>query len=306
MWHSLVQQVMRQDPVFYALNVAARPDLNWRLISFPYYTKYAMKGDATRFKHIDINIRELLKSGRGVNIVQTAISFDDEFEDGCTIVVPGFHRHIGEWWGKVEGRGKSRNGLVQSVEDLYLKEDEEIYGSFVPVVCKRGDIRMTLASIIHGSTGGCVRRRRVVHPWLVGVDSNHDGLDMRESVSWEEVSRAHRNMWAMKVGATGQSHRFGVGDGRFGGCVEIRGVSGIGDALVGVRRWDSGAVLMERDTILGRSVGEAWSVVEMHRSRMKAAWKEAFEVMILLEKREFGEMSYFNSVEELGNMEVLA
>ena len=306
MWHSLVQQVMRQDPVFYALNVVARPDGNWRLVSFPYYTKYAMKADSTGFKHIDINIEKLLKSGRGGSTVQTAISLDDEFEDGCTIVVPGFHRHIGEWWSKVEERGKSRNGLVQSVEDLYLKEDEEMYGSFVPVVCKRGDIRMSLSSLIHGSTGGCVRRRRVVHPWLIGVDSDHDGLEIEESGSWEDVSRAHRNMWAMKVGATGQSHRFGVGNGRFAGCVEIRGVSGIGDALVGARRWDSGLVLMERDAIVGGSEGEAWRVVERHRSRMKVAWKEGFEVMMSLEKMKFGDRSYFKLVEESSNMDVLA
>jgi hypothetical protein len=45
MWHSLVQQVMRQDPVFYALNVAAWPDKMWKLLSFPNYTKYASVGD---------------------------------------------------------------------------------------------------------------------------------------------------------------------------------------------------------------------------------------------------------------------
>ena len=202
-------------------------------MSFPYYTKYAIKGDSTGFKHIDINIGELLKSERGGSTVQTGISLDDEFEGGCTIVVPGFHRHIGEWWGKVLGRGKGRNGLVQSVKDLYLKEDEEMYGSFMPVVCKRGDIWMTLASMIHGSTGGCVRRRRVVRPWLVGVESDHDGLEIGESRSWAEVSQAHTDMRTMKVGATGHHHMFGVGDGRFAGCVEIRGVSGIGDALVG-------------------------------------------------------------------------
>ena len=84
----------------------------------------------------------------------------------------------------------------------------------------------------------------------VGVDSDHDGLDTRESGSWEDVFRAHRNMWAMKIGPTGQSHRFAVGNGPFAGCVEIRGVSAIGDALVGARGWESGPVLRERDAIL--------------------------------------------------------
>ena len=138
MWHSLVQQVLRQNPVFYVLNVAARPDGNWRLVSYPYYTKYTVSGDSTGFKHIDINIQKLLESGRGGNMVQTAVSMGDEFEDGCTLVVPGFHRHIGEWWGKMKGRGLTKNGLVQSVQESYRKEDEKRYGSFVPVVCKRG------------------------------------------------------------------------------------------------------------------------------------------------------------------------
>ena len=132
---------------------------------------------------------------------------------------------------------------------------------------------MTFASVIHGSTGGCVRRHRVIHPWLVGVDSDHDGLDIRESGSWEDVSRAHTNMWAMKIGLTGQSHRFGVGNERFAGCVEIPGVSAIGDALVGARGWKSGPVLRERDAILGTSECKAWEVVERHRERMKRAWR---------------------------------
>ena len=306
MWHSLVQQVMRQDPVFYALNVAARPDGNWRLVSFPSYTKYAMPRDSTGFKHIDLNIAELVKLMRGWSVVQTAISMDDEFEDGCTIMVPGFHNKIGEWWSKVEGRGETRNALVQSVKDWYSKEDEKTYGSWMPVWCKRGDVRITLGSIIHGSTPDCPRRRRVVHPWLVGVDSNHQGLELKESGPWEEVSKAHRDMSAMNIGPTGESHRFGLGSGQFAASVEIRGVSAIGDALVGARRWDSGAVLKERDAVLGGSALKAWTLVERHRSRMSEAWKEAFTEMVELEKAAFEEKSYFHRAEHHKDMDIVA
>ena len=108
----------------------------------------------------------------------------------------------------------------------------------------------------------------------------------------------HRNMWSMKMGPTRQSHRFGVGCGRFGGSVEIRGVSGLGDALVGARRWDSGVVLRERDIILGGDVKKAWAAVGNHRLRMKLAWKAGFAEMVELEKGEFGEKSFFVGVEE--------
>ena len=98
MWHSLVQQAIRQDLGFYAMNAAARPDGNWRLVSLPYYSKFAVTGDSTGFKHIDINIPQFLETGRGENIVQTAVSIDDEDEDRCTIIVRGFQDHTKEWW----------------------------------------------------------------------------------------------------------------------------------------------------------------------------------------------------------------
>ena len=49
-----------------------------------------------------------------------------------------------------------------------------------------------------------------MHPWWVGVDSDHDGLDMKESGSCEDVSRVHKHMWAMKMGPTGQGRATGL------------------------------------------------------------------------------------------------
>src|SRR5579859_5828437 len=74
-------------------------------------------------------------------------------------------------------------------------------------------------------------------PVASGCGFRSHGPEIGESGSWKEVSQAHRDMLAMKIGATGQSHRFGVGNGRFKESVEIGGVSGIGDALVGAQRW---------------------------------------------------------------------
>ena len=53
MYYSLIQQLVRMDPVYYALNVAARPDRNWKLISVPYYTKDVQVGESTGFLHLD-------------------------------------------------------------------------------------------------------------------------------------------------------------------------------------------------------------------------------------------------------------
>lgn len=65
MWHSLCQQIVRQDPAYYAAYVYLRRDQAWRLLSFPYYTKNTYPGESTTFKHIDVNINGLLDTGRG-------------------------------------------------------------------------------------------------------------------------------------------------------------------------------------------------------------------------------------------------
>ena len=69
MVYSLCQQLIRQDPQYYCLYYALRPNSQWRLISYPYYTKFAIKGDSTAFRHININIPLLLKSGYSTNII---------------------------------------------------------------------------------------------------------------------------------------------------------------------------------------------------------------------------------------------
>ena len=50
--------------------MSPRPDKNWRLISYPYYTKYTIDGEYTGFSHLDLNIKDFVESGKGANIVQ--------------------------------------------------------------------------------------------------------------------------------------------------------------------------------------------------------------------------------------------
>jgi hypothetical protein len=124
MFYSLVQQVIRQDPGYYGLMAAARPDKNWRLISYPYYTKDTTVGDRTGFRHLDINVEELVEKGRGCNMVQGLVSLDNEDDDGCTVLVPGFHRHIGVWWQRVRERGQAGCGYTTNASKTYLAVDE--------------------------------------------------------------------------------------------------------------------------------------------------------------------------------------
>ena len=53
---------------------------------------------------------------------------DDEEKDGCTIIVPGFHRKVREWWKEVESRGQDKNEFIHLVRDTYKEREEDKYG----------------------------------------------------------------------------------------------------------------------------------------------------------------------------------
>ena len=67
--YSLYQQLIRQDPQYYCLYYALKPNSQWQLISYSYYIKFVVKGDFTAFRHINVNIPSLLKSGYSANII---------------------------------------------------------------------------------------------------------------------------------------------------------------------------------------------------------------------------------------------
>ena len=155
-YFSQIQQISRQDPVYYAL-VAATSG-HWWQISYPYYMKATLPGDGIQFQHIDLNLKRYMEVGRGSRRVQTSCSLTEENEENCTLVIPGFHKVIKEWWSAVlkrEGEGtrqvSNHNSNCLKTDDIYTPEDKKRYGDFIPAICGPGDIRISRADILHGS-----------------------------------------------------------------------------------------------------------------------------------------------------------
>ncbi|KAF8472149.1 hypothetical protein BDZ91DRAFT_717333 [Kalaharituber pfeilii] len=328
-YHSLIQQIARLDPVYYALVVAARPDGNYRQISFPYYMKAALPGDYTFFQHLDLNMRRYIECRQGMNRIQTSLTLNQESPTNCTMVLPGFHRHIVEWWGKVKSRGHDINppsagksgkaefgnikrnqehdGNMHRTDRIYLPEDKEAYGELVPAICGPGDIRISKPEILHGSSsnsqGRAESKRWVVNPWFVGIQEDHSTLDIPESATWEVLSNAHRDLLALSTTPSGQNNVHGFPRGRFAGSIALRGLSALSDALVGARRWTDPDVLEERNLVLGEDDAAAWEYINKVRGKLMAAWEEGFEKIKRWEQAAYGETSYFRKLELEGEVE---
>ena len=88
MFYSLIQQLIRQNPVWYAIVASARPDKIRRLISYPYITKgTGADGETTGFLHLDLNISKFVQDGSGGNFLSSSMPLDTKEANCCTLVV---------------------------------------------------------------------------------------------------------------------------------------------------------------------------------------------------------------------------
>jgi hypothetical protein len=295
MFYSIGQQLMRQDPKYYAAYAALRPDKQWRLVSYPYYAKYAVKGENTYFRHIDLNIPDLIGNARGSCMIQGSVSLDDEDESNCTVILPGMQHKLVAWWKRVVARGQETNGFVHRItEQMFTEEDAKILGTnWKRVPCKRGEVRITLPHLPHGADGPSTGTRRTMLPWLVGLQDDLTTLEVVEGGTWDMLAESHRDMVSPRATPSGLANRYGAPPYRFPAAVEVTGLGPLSDALVCRRRWDSHFVLRDRDIMLRGDRAQAEAYVAAWREKAEAAAIEAFELFKSQEKQAFGEKSYF-------------
>ncbi|KAH0537122.1 hypothetical protein FGG08_006055 [Glutinoglossum americanum] len=294
MFYSLIQQLVRQDPVWYAIIASARPDKNWRLITYPYITKDTdTGGETTGFLHLDLNTSKFVQDGSGGNLLSSSMSLDDEEADGCTVVVPGFHRHIKEWHARRLRRGEDPASFTTNCSASYRAEDRRDWGEPEPAPCPAFGIRITQPEIIHGSTPFSNRRRSTLNPWYSGILENHEDLEIHGTLSWSELAACHRDLEAPGRELSGQTPRYGLPGFRFPGSIIMEGSSALGDTLVSRGKWTDPQATKEKDILLGDDDERARVYVAAVREKMVARYKEAYSQLEEMERKFFGEHSYF-------------
>jgi hypothetical protein len=298
MFYSIVQQAVRQDPLVYALTVATRPDHHRELISYPYVAKDAMPGESTGFLHIDCNVSRLVATGHGANALTSGISLDDETEKSCTLVVPGFHNHIGSWHDKLVERGDaplSDRRTTTSCGKLYTAADRKEWGPPVPQPCPRFGLRLSRAEIIHGSSERSDIRRRVIFPLHTAIDEGHQRLEKDDTHSWAEIAACHRDREPPTKGVNGGRVADSLPPYAFPATVYLPSSSALGDALVGRRKWTDPEIMRDADLVLGSDPAAARAFIDKVRAKIVANMLEVFPTLVELERKAFGSDSYFHT-----------
>jgi hypothetical protein len=219
------------------LYAALRPDKQWRLVSYPYYTKHAEAGDNTYFRHIDLNIPDLLAKSRGASMIQGSVSLDDEGDNNCTIILPGMHQKLGLWWERLQARDQVKGATASYVhritEPMFPESDAIALGiNWQKVPCRRGHVRVTLPHLPHGADGPTITTRRTMLPWFCGLQEDHENLEVIEAGNWQMLADSHRDLTAPRATPSGLANMYGRIPYRFPAAVELTGLGPLSDALV--------------------------------------------------------------------------
>jgi len=287
-YHTQIQQISQQDPVYYALMAATNPNKTWKQVSYLYYIKAVLPGDGIYFQHLDLNTKRYVECGRRKNRIQTSLTLNHERVKNCTKVIPGFHTRILEWWQDIVKKGEAEltgkfgsalddNGNTLKTDDIYTSADAKKYGKFVPVVCGPGDIRISRPEILHRSTSnkqGIVESNwRVVNPWFVSIQDDHETLDVSESGNWSSVHATHRDLNVTNGIPSGQINTHSFPLYCFPAVVAMGNISALSDVLGGQQRWDDPEVVIEWNWLLGADTDMSWKFVEHCQRRFKRAYK---------------------------------
>ncbi|KAF8414461.1 hypothetical protein EV426DRAFT_513280, partial [Tirmania nivea] len=55
-YHTQIQQIICQDPIYYVLVTATNPNKTWKQILYPYYIKTVLLVDGIYFQHLNLNM----------------------------------------------------------------------------------------------------------------------------------------------------------------------------------------------------------------------------------------------------------
>lgn len=157
-----------------------------------------------------------------------------------------------------------------------------------------GDVRISLPSLPHGSTGPATKRRRSILPWFVRIRDDHSTLDTPESGTWEEVSAAHRDLiqaTRTPSGLTSSKHR--RLQYAFPAAPRFHGDNLIPDCLVGRARWTDPGVSTELDVLFGQDEVAAIAYINSWRRAAQMTYARLFLEMMNDEKQAFGNSSFF-------------
>ena len=96
-----------------------------------------------------MNVEKYFKTEHDANIIQKFVSFDDEIENNCIIIMSDFHRKIKIWWKRMQICENFSNTHIHELEHLWIDENNNFFENFVFISCDKDVARIIMSKLMH-------------------------------------------------------------------------------------------------------------------------------------------------------------
>ncbi len=295
MFYFINQQLMRQNSLYYRWYVRLRSDKCWKLISYSYYEKYVMKRNSIFFRHIDQNISQLISFERDVNMIQDILSLNDENINNCIVILSEMHHHLSFWWERMISRDLTSNNYVhQIIDQMYIKKNVQNFNSsWMNIICRRENVRITLFLLSHESVELTQFIRRMLLSWFVNVKENDETLKNIEIDIWFELAIAHRDLIAVRRSSSEFFNHHEAISYRFSSTVEITDLDALSDAILCRLRWFNLLMHADRDIFLSLET-KAMKIVRKWKHKVIRTVIHVYQTIKNAKMRAFEEKSFYH------------
>jgi hypothetical protein len=259
MIYYIVQQIMRQNSLYYRQYCDLRFKKHWRLISYFYYIKYAKSRNKTAFRHINQNILFLLIIEREANMIQNSLSLNDENVNNCIIILSEMHKHLISWWERVTIKKLTTNEWVHKIIDfMFTKQNAENFDtSWTNVLERRENIQVTLLTLSHETNESIISIKRTMLSWYVDILNDHELIKNIKIETWIKLIATHRDLIVVRTFSFDFLNKYDVISYKFSTAMKVINLELLSNALIKWKRWDTSAILVERDLWLRKNSNDA-------------------------------------------------
>jgi len=272
-YHSMLQQVLVQDPLVYLTALAAMKTTNTRMISIPVAPIIFPSDEKIELMGSDFPFAQFLANEHMVPATRLLYSVG-KAEIRIANLAPT-KEAVDQWWGECGGNFEE---AARPLDLDMFRSCQLGCGEFV-VFPPQQPWYVGSASVTSQRSPSADKENILLEVRYISI-TEENSPNFYESLQelYEEISRSNRDLVCPKITGWGTASQSPLVDKRCPTAIEIRGVWNIGDALLGLQSWSSPLVQMELKRLFCSPEGKLFN--EAFVKEVQDKFKEKLKTMM--------------------------
>jgi hypothetical protein len=131
---------------------------------------------------------------------------------------------------------------------MFTKQNAKNFDtSWTDVLERREDIRVILSTLSYKTNESIISIRRIMLSWYVDILNDHELIKNMKIKIWIELIATHRDLIVVRIFSFDLFNKYDAILYKFSTAMKVIDLESLSNALVERRRWDTSAILAERN-----------------------------------------------------------